>query len=148
LFYAQSGSIVAFMVDVLGEDKFADFIAAMKSDTTEGALMTVYGLDLLGLENAWRDAVGLPEVDLSAPPTPSGQSNQSADPTATPRPQAQNNSNDNQNSGGNNSSNAAGGSDAGISTLVLVLIALSVALVGLLCTAAFLALQGRKRGAG
>jgi hypothetical protein len=147
LFYAQSGSIVAFMVDVLGEDKFADFIAAMKNDTTEGALMTVYGLDLLGLENAWREAVGLPEVDLSAPPTPSSQNNQSADPTATPRPQAQNNSN-NQNSGGNNSSNAAGGSGDGISTVVLVLIALSVALVGLLCTAAFLALQGRKRGAG
>jgi hypothetical protein len=109
--------------------------------------MTVYGLDLLGLENAWREAVGLPEVDLSAPPTPSSQNNQSVDPTATPRPQAQNNSN-NQNSGGNNSSNAAGGSGDGISTVVLVLIALSVALVGLLCTAAFLALQGRKRGAG
>jgi hypothetical protein len=142
LFYAQSGSIIAFMVEVLGEEKFADFIAAMKSDTTEGALQTVYGLDVLGLENAWREAVGLPEVDLSAP-TPRPQS-QAADPTATPRPAAQNNNTSDDDRDTDTPASAASDSDGGLSTIVIALIALSVAFVGLLGAAGFLALRGRR----
>ncbi|HEU0074917.1 MAG TPA: peptidase MA family metallohydrolase [Dehalococcoidia bacterium] len=63
VFYAQSGSIIGFMIDVLGEERFGDFMEALAGDTVDGALMTVYGLDTLGLENAWRVAVGLPEVE-------------------------------------------------------------------------------------
>jgi hypothetical protein len=66
IFYAQSGSIIAYMIDVLGEDKFGDFLDALADDTLDGALMTVYGFDTLGLENAWRQAVGLPEVDAGS----------------------------------------------------------------------------------
>jgi hypothetical protein len=141
LFYAQSGSIVAFMIEVLGEDKFGDFVAAMKSDTTEGALQTVYGLDLLGLENAWREAVGLPPVDLSAP-TPQTQS-QNADPTATPRP-AQANNNDDDDQDNNTPASASSDSDGdGLSSAVIALIVLSVAFVGLLAAAGFLVIKGR-----
>jgi hypothetical protein len=66
VFYAQSGSIIAFMIDALGEEKFGDFLEAMADDTLDGALMTVYGFDTLGLENAWREAVGLPEVEAGS----------------------------------------------------------------------------------
>jgi Peptidase MA superfamily len=66
IFYAESGSIIAYMMDVLGEDKFGDFLQALATDTTDGALQTVYGFDTLGLENAWRTAVGLPEVEPGA----------------------------------------------------------------------------------
>ena len=63
IFYAESGSIVGYMIDVLGEDKFGDFLQALANDTLDGALEAVYGFDTLGLENAWRTAVGLPEVE-------------------------------------------------------------------------------------
>jgi hypothetical protein len=66
LFYAQAGSIVAFMVEKLGEDKFAPFMQAIKTDTLDNALKKVYGLDLNGLENEWRKSVGLPPVDNAA----------------------------------------------------------------------------------
>ncbi len=76
IFYAQSGSIVSYMVDRLGEAKFGDFLDALASDTVDGALMEVYGFDALGLENEWREAVGLPRVEDGA----------SASSTSEPRP--------------------------------------------------------------
>jgi hypothetical protein len=141
LFYAQSGSIVAFMVETLGEEKFGDFIAAMKDDTVGGALQTVYGFDLIGLENEWREAVGLPPYDPSAP-APGSQS-QAPDPTATPRAsQAQNNQDDERDE--NQPASASDSSDGdGFSVIVVVLIALSVAFAFLLGAAGFLALRGR-----
>ena len=63
IFYAQSGSIITFMIEVLGEERFGDFLDALATDTVDGALMEVYGFDTLGLENEWRKAVGLPEVE-------------------------------------------------------------------------------------
>jgi hypothetical protein len=96
IFYAQSGSIIAFMIDVLGEEKFADFLEALARDTVDGALKTVYGFDTLGLENAWRAAVGLPEVEAgssggsSAEPVPTlvpfGSGGQSSAPQPTAEP--------------------------------------------------------------
>ena len=63
IFYAQSGSIIRFMVEELGEEKFGDFLDALATDTVDGALTEIYGFDSLGLENAWREAVGLPQVE-------------------------------------------------------------------------------------
>jgi len=62
LFYGQSGALVSFLVNTQGPDKFGDFVAALANDTTDGAMTKVYGFDQLGLENAWRKSVGLPEV--------------------------------------------------------------------------------------
>jgi hypothetical protein len=145
LFYAQSGAIVAFMIETLGEDKWGEFIAAMKNDTPEGALETVYGLDLLGLENAWRESVGLPAVDPSAPqPTPPPAQNQEPDPTPT-QPAAQGQNDDDDEPDQDQPAQSPGDSDdGGISLIVVLLVGLSVAMVALLGAAGFLALQGRK----
>lgn len=62
LFYAQAWSTVKHLIDTHGPQKFAQFIAAFKSNTTDGALKAVYGFDQLGLENEWRRSVGLPPV--------------------------------------------------------------------------------------
>jgi len=61
LFYGQSWSIVSFLVDRYGEEKFAQLFATFKEGSTvDKAFQQVYGLDQDGLENAWRESVGLP----------------------------------------------------------------------------------------
>ena len=62
LFYGQSYSVVRFLIDEYGEAKFRDLLAAFREgNRTDDALMQVYGFDQDGLENAWRQSVGLPE---------------------------------------------------------------------------------------
>ena len=61
LFYGQSWSIVSFLIDTYGREKFAQVFAGIKSgELPDDALETVYGFDQGGLENAWREANGLP----------------------------------------------------------------------------------------
>ena len=139
LFYSESGSIIAFMIEKLGQDKFGDFIAAMKNDTTEGALQTVYGFDYLGLENAWRQAVGLPQVDPNAP-TPT----QAPKATATPRASSSNAQPANTPRASSPSSSTANDSGGGVSVIVIVLAVLAGVLVLLLGTAGFLVMKGRR----
>jgi hypothetical protein len=67
LFYGQSGSLVAFLIQSQGDDKFGELIAALERDTVDNALKAVYGYDLLGLENEWRRSVGLPAASTSGP---------------------------------------------------------------------------------
>ena len=62
LFYGQSGSIISYLVQTYGAGKFAEFIAAFKNDTQEGAIKKVYGMDQLAFENAWRKSIGLVAV--------------------------------------------------------------------------------------
>jgi hypothetical protein len=141
LFYAQSGSIVGFMIDKLGEDKFAQFIHALKDDTVDGALQNVYGFDLLGLENQWRAAVGLPEGG-AATPTPSAAPSQTAGPTATPRTAQSQNNNDRNNGDSPRANSNASSDGAGISAVVIVLVALIAAFVILLGAAGFFMFRG------
>jgi hypothetical protein len=62
LFYGQSYSVVSFLIDGYGEAKFRDLLAAFREGSrTDDALMQVYGFEQDGLENAWRQSVGLPE---------------------------------------------------------------------------------------
>ena len=50
-----------FLIDTYGEQKFADLFRAFDDGaTTAEALQQVYGFNQDGLENAWRDSVGLP----------------------------------------------------------------------------------------
>jgi hypothetical protein len=73
LYYGQAGSIVKFLVEEYGADKFAELLRTFKDGATQDdAFERVYGLDALGIENAWRVSVGL---DARA-----------ASPTATPQP--------------------------------------------------------------
>jgi len=61
LFYAEAGSVVSFLVETQGEEKFAQLFAALKEGTTiDKVLQAVYGFDQDGLDNAWRESVGLP----------------------------------------------------------------------------------------
>lgn len=77
LFYGQSWSVVSFLIDKYGEAKFAQLFATFKEGSTvDKAFEQVYGFDLDGLENAWRESVGLPAREAS------GQQGQ-----ATPVPQ-------------------------------------------------------------
>jgi hypothetical protein len=83
LYYGQAGSIVKFLVDTYGADKFADLLKTFKDGSTpDKAFQSVYGFDQLGMENAWRKSVALPERKASAAATP--QSTQQADAATTP----------------------------------------------------------------
>ena len=83
LYYGQAGSIVKFLVDTYGADKFADMLKVFKDGTTaDKGFQAVYGFDQLGMENAWRASVGLAARSASASPTP--QATQEARAAATP----------------------------------------------------------------
>ena len=82
LFYGQSWSLVAFLVERYGEEQFAQLFQAFREGAgTAEALEQVYGFDQDGLEDAWRESVGLPPRQV---PTPDEEQVPSADVTATP----------------------------------------------------------------
>jgi len=85
LFYGQAWSLVSFMVDEYGEEKFAQLYATFKEgSTTDNALQQVYGFDQEGLEDAWRASLGLaPPQRATATPGPTATP---AQPSATPTP--------------------------------------------------------------
>jgi hypothetical protein len=143
LFYAQSGSIVRFMVERYGDEKFGQFVAELARETTDVALNKVYGFDQLGLENEWRKALNLPEVG-SAPPPSGGGSNQPA-PTATPAQSSQSQPNPTP-ARAPASANRGDDSGGGIS-LLMVAGGLGVVVVLLLAAAGGLYLKGRRPAA-
>jgi hypothetical protein len=131
LFYAQSGSMIAFLAETYGDQKFAEFFSTLRGDTIGNALRKVYGFDQFGLENEWRREVGLPPISNiggggnsgsgGALPTlvPFGSQGSGAQPTAEPPSQPQTRADDNGSGGGN--------------TLVIVIGALTaVTVIGLL----------------
>lgn len=82
LFYGQSWSLVSYLIDTYGAEKFAQLFAAFKAGATiDDALLQVYSFDQRGLEDVWRQSLGLlpqvrPQVEPTAPPA--------AVPTAPP----------------------------------------------------------------
>ena len=71
LYYGQAGSMVKYLVDTYGDEKFAELLRTFKEGSTpDKAFQTVYGFDQLGLENEWRESVGLDPRTASATPTP------------------------------------------------------------------------------
>jgi hypothetical protein len=75
LFYGQSWALVDFLIETYGEERFAAFFRAYASGASDDeALTQVYGLDQDGLENAWRESVGLPPREpVDAAPVPTEQ---------------------------------------------------------------------------
>lgn len=73
LSYAESYSIVRFLIDTYGQEKMLDLLTAFREGSTpDEAFTQVYGFDTYGLEDAWRDAIGAPalapdERDLDTP---------------------------------------------------------------------------------
>jgi hypothetical protein len=72
LFYGEAWSLVSFLVEEYGEEKFARLYAVFKDgSTTDNALQQVYGFDQEGFEDAWRASVGLaPRQRATATPSP------------------------------------------------------------------------------
>jgi hypothetical protein len=86
LFYGESWSLVKYLVDTYGDQKFAELFRVFKDGANTGdALQRVYGFNQDGLENAWRASVGLPPRTA---PTPNGAAQPTPNPTAgdTPAP--------------------------------------------------------------
>jgi hypothetical protein len=73
---------VSFFVDTYGAEKFAELLRTFKDGATQDdAFEQVYALDALGIENAWRESVGLDARAASPTATPEPEE----DATATPR---------------------------------------------------------------
>lgn len=60
LSYAQSQSVVTFMIDTYGREKILELLSVFQEGATyDGALEQVYGFDTDGLDDLWRVSVGL-----------------------------------------------------------------------------------------
>jgi hypothetical protein len=61
LFYGQSWSLVSYLIETYGEEKFAQLFAEIKTGKRiDSALEAVYGFDQDGLEDEWREFHDLP----------------------------------------------------------------------------------------
>jgi hypothetical protein len=59
LSYAQSYSVVSFMIAEYGSEKIGQLLTAVKSgQTIDEALQSIYGMDTDGLDAAWRASLG------------------------------------------------------------------------------------------
>ena len=68
LMYGQGYSVVKYLVDTYGEDKFRELFAAFNQGLRiDAALKSVYGFDQDGLDNAWRSSLGLPPLEKAKP---------------------------------------------------------------------------------
>ncbi len=70
LSYSQSYSIVAFLIETYGQEKMNALLTALRNGMTiDDALLSIYGFDVEGLEDAWRQSVGAAPRSASAQPT-------------------------------------------------------------------------------
>jgi len=70
LSYAESYSIVKYLLDSYGQDKMLDLLSALKQGNTyDEALTEVYGFDIDGLDANWRATL---TSDTAAPASPAG----------------------------------------------------------------------------
>ncbi len=70
LSYSQSYSIVKYLIETFGQDRMNSLLIALRDGSTvDDALIQVYGFDIDGLENAWRESIGAAPQTASAQPT-------------------------------------------------------------------------------
>ncbi|NWF63830.1 MAG: hypothetical protein HXY38_05935 [Chloroflexi bacterium] len=74
LSYAQSHSVVNFMIETYGQEKMSQLLAALSNaEPVDDALLKIYGVDTDGLDAAWRQSLGLSArmaAQATAQPTP------------------------------------------------------------------------------
>lgn len=69
--YSQSYSVVAFLLEMYGQEKMQQLIAVLSAgEDYDGALEAVYGFNIDGLEQAWRHSIGAADRAIPATPTP------------------------------------------------------------------------------
>jgi hypothetical protein len=70
LSYAQSFSLVNFLIETYGQAKMTELLAGLRDGLTlDQALQQTYGFDVDDLEDAWREAIGAQPRAVSAEPT-------------------------------------------------------------------------------
>lgn len=89
LFYGQSWSVVDYMLEEFGDQRFAELYRVIREGaTTDSGLQQIYGVDQDGLYNLWRVAKGLeaidyaPRVEATAAPVAEGTRAPLAIPTS------------------------------------------------------------------
>jgi hypothetical protein len=81
--YGQGRSVVKYMVDEFGTEKMSELLTTLGTGVgIDDALGAVYGFNILGLEDGWRESIG---ADPYIEPTPGPTPTPSADPTPTYR---------------------------------------------------------------
>jgi Peptidase MA superfamily len=93
VFYGESYSLVKYLIDTYGPDKYATFFANIKKGGRfDDVMKATYGFDQAGLESEFRKSLGLPPLQQQASPAatarPSASASATARATATPRPPA------------------------------------------------------------
>ncbi len=74
LSYSQSYSVVKFLIDSYGKDKMTELLLALRDgETIDDALQTLYGFNIEGLEDAWREGIGAAPRQAAPNPTPTAQ---------------------------------------------------------------------------
>ncbi|HYM15131.1 MAG TPA: peptidase MA family metallohydrolase [Dehalococcoidia bacterium] len=129
LFYGESGSIVKYLVDTYGPEKFARLLKTFKDGSTpDNAFQTVYGFDTLGLENHWRQSVGLPPRAAvpTSTPAPASQAAAAATPPAS-----------------SGSATASTTASSGVDRIAVAIIAGMIVLVAVAAAAAIVAVRRR-----
>ena len=60
LYYAQSYSLVNFLIHDYGKDRMLQLLSVFKEGSShDDAFLEVYGFDTDGLDNLWRQSIGL-----------------------------------------------------------------------------------------
>jgi Peptidase MA superfamily len=88
LFYGQSWSLVKYLNDTYGPEKFAQLFAEIKGGKRiDAALEAVYSFDQDGLDNEWRAANGLPPRETPEPTEAPQSGSTNAQPDSPNNPQ-------------------------------------------------------------
>ncbi len=88
--YGHASSVVQFMIDWFGPEQISHlFKAFQESQDIDSALQQVYGVDQYGLDNLWRESIGIdplppPPAEEPIPPTPLPTPSPAPSSTAAP----------------------------------------------------------------
>jgi hypothetical protein len=70
LSYSESFSLIKYLIETHGQSKMTQLLGVLRDGAAiEPALMDIYGFDIDGLEDAWRDSIGAAPRAVSAQPT-------------------------------------------------------------------------------
>ena len=77
--YGQGRSVVEYMIDEFGQERMPQLLATLGTGIgIDASLRNVYGFELDGLENRWRESIG---ADPYIEPTPGPTPTPNAEPT-------------------------------------------------------------------